>query len=336
MNRYEQESGQGGPFAGLTPDRVLALVEGALGRRCVNLCRPMNSYINRVFELEDEAGRGLIVKFYRPGRWSRQGLRDEHEFLAELAGQEIPVIAPLRLQGGSTFGEADGLCFAVFPKKGGRLVDEYSDAQWLELGRLLGRTHMVGAARRPADRPLLVPWQTTRSQVDLLLEGGFVPADLCPAFRDLAERLISETSPMFRDTELIRIHGDCHSANFIHRPGESFYLIDLDDMVVGPPVQDIWMLLPGSPDEALAELEILLEGYETFRPFDRHSLRLIEPLRAMRFIHYAAWCARQVADDGHSVVMPDFGTRAYWEAEIRDLADQLGRIESASPLTGNF
>ncbi|HEB50020.1 MAG TPA: serine/threonine protein kinase [Desulfobulbus sp.] len=334
MNIHEPE--QQGPFHALTPDRVLSLVEGALGRRCVNLCRPLNSYINRVYELEDEDGRGLIVKFYRPGRWSRQGLQDEHDFLLELADQEVPVIAPLSMRNGSTLGSDGHLFFTVFPKKGGRLVDEYSDGQWLELGRLIGRVHMVGAARSPADRPLLVPGQTTRAQVDYLVGGGFIPSDLIGSFSSLAARLIDETGPLFEDAELIRIHGDCHSANLIYRPDESFFLVDLDDMVVGPPVQDIWMLLPGEPEEASVELDIFLEGYETFRMFDRRSLRLIEPLRAMRFIHYAAWCARQVAEDGQAPVMMNFGTREYWEVEIRDLADQLERIVSMLRPSGNM
>ncbi len=47
------------------------------------------------------------------------------------------------------------------------------------------------------------------------------------------------------------------------------FLIDFDDMMNGPPVQDVWMLLPGRMQEASAELEQLLAGYETFRPFDR-------------------------------------------------------------------
>ena len=70
------------------------------------------------------------------------------------------------------------------------------------------------------------------------------------------------------------------------------------------------MLLPGYRGDSLVEIDIFLEGYETFRRFDRRTLRLIGPLRAMRFIHYMAWCAHQVAEDGHSRVAPDFGTPA--------------------------
>jgi len=317
-------------FHSLTPDRVLTLVEKSLGRRCTNLCRPLISYINRVYELQADDGRGLVAKFYRPGRWSQAGLQDEHDFLLELAAHEIPVIAPLMLNNGSSLGSDGNMHFAVFPKTGGRSYDEYNDEQWLELGRLLGRTHNVGAMHLPQDRLTMAPDKSTRQQVDYILKGRFMPEDLLGRFKDLAGALIREISPLFKDTGMIRIHGDCHFSNLIYRPGESFYIIDFDDMVVGPPVQDFWMLLPGYREDSLAEIEIFLEGYEMFRNFDMPSLRLIEPLRAMRYLHYTAWCAYQFAEDGETRVDEDFGSRQYWQAEMEDLEDQLERIVKVS------
>ncbi|MBU2538331.1 MAG: serine/threonine protein kinase [Proteobacteria bacterium] len=323
-------------FQRLTPEIVLGLVEKGLDIRCTNLCRPLASYINRVYELEGEDGEGLVVKFYRPGRWAYAALQDEHEFLLELVGREIPVIAPLVLQGNSSLGEHEGMYFAVFPKCGGRSSDEYTDEQWLEIGRLLGRTHAVGAGRVPEGRITMTPDKSTRQQVDYLLAGDFMDADLASQFGELATTLIAEINPLFKNTEMIRIHGDCHFSNLIYRPGESFYLIDFDDMALGPPVQDFWMLLPGYREETFAEIDLFLEGYETFRDFDRRSLRLIEPLRAMRYIHYMAWCAYQVAEEGLSRVAPDFGSHDYWQREIRDLAEQLQRIRTTPEPQGNW
>lgn len=328
MNRTVKPSAHSA-FHHLTPDLVLGLVEKALDMRCTNLCRPLVSYINRVYELEGEDGEGLVVKFYRPGRWSRAALEDEHEFLLELASREIPVIAPLVVQGNGSLGEHEGMYFAVFPKCGGRSSDEFSEEQWLEIGRLLGRTHAVGAGRIPEGRITMTPNKSTRQQADYLLAGGFLPKDIAPQFSGLVNELIAGISPLFVNTELIRIHGDCHFSNLIYRPGESFYLIDFDDMALGPPVQDFWMLLPGYREECFAEIDLFLEGYETFRDFDQRSLRLIEPLRAMRFIHYLAWCAYQVAEEGLSRVAPDFGSREYWQREIADLADQFALIKKA-------
>jgi Ser/Thr protein kinase RdoA (MazF antagonist) len=313
-------------FHSLTPDRIITLVEKGLDRRLTNLCRPLISYINRVYELEAEDGSGLVAKFYRPGRWSQEGLQDEHDFLLELAGQEIPVVAPLLLRDGKSLGSYENICFTVFPKMGGRSYDEYNDDQWLELGRLLGRTHNIGAMHLPKDRLTMAPDKSTRQQVDYILKGSFMPDDMLGRFKDLTDTLIAEISPMFSNREMIRIQGDCHFSNLIYRPGESFYIIDFDDMVVGPPVQDFWMLLPGYREESLAEIEMFLEGYEMFRDFDMGSLRLIEPLRAMRYIHYTAWCAHQFAEDGETRVNENFGSRQYWQTEMDDLEDQLKKI----------
>ncbi|MBV5307109.1 MAG: serine/threonine protein kinase [Desulfobulbaceae bacterium] len=327
-------------FHGLTPDTVINLAEKALGKRCSNLCRPLNSYINRVFELEFEekieGKSGLVIKFYRPGRWSKRGLLDEHIFLQELQALEIPVIAPLTMADGGTLGQYGKIFFACFPKCGGRSYDEYSEEQWLELGRLIGRVHAVGATHPPLERITMAPADSTQAQVDTLLAGDLIPAGQRREFKELTDALIKEITPLFDQTRMIRIHGDCHFSNLIYLPGKSFYIIDFDDMAMGPPVQDFWMLLPGLMQDSLLEIDLFLEGYETFMEFDHRSLSLIEPLRAMRYIHYIAWCAHQVAEDGDSRVAPNFGTHEYWQQEMGDLADQLARIKNAPAQTGNW
>ncbi|MGW8193380.1 MAG: serine/threonine protein kinase [Desulforhopalus sp.] len=322
-------------FHRLGPDKVLDLVEEGMAVRCNNLFRPLSSYINRVFEVETVDRTRLVVKFYRPGRWTREAIIDEHTFLLELRDREIPVIAPLILKNGDTLAENDGLFYSVFPKCGGRSVDEFTDDQWLQLGRLLGRVHRVGEAGAARHRITMSPEQSAEHQLRYLLASSCVPQDLKPPLEKAARAIIVQTKPLFQETAMIRIHGDCHFANIIHRPGESFFLIDFDDMAVGPPVQDIWMLLPGDLDDAGVELDLFLEGYETFRPFDRATLRLVEPLRAMRFIHYMAWCAHQVEGDGMTRAVDGFGSRQYWQKEIGDLYDQQQRIADYRPLNGN-
>ncbi len=314
------------PFSSLDPDTILSCIERAAGCRLLNVCRPHASYINRVYEVQDEEGNFLVAKFYRPGRWSRQALEDEHNFVADCAARELPVISPLLLDGGSTLASYNDIHFAVYPRCGGRLVDEYSEEQWLELGRLLGRLHAVGSLQPAPGRNRLHPEETTRSQVDYLRANDLIPAHLLPQFADLVDQLLEIIIPLFKDVDFIRLHGDCHNSNLIHRPGESFFIIDFDDMVVGPPIQDLWMLLPGYLDESRSELALLLEGYELFHTFDRSSLVLIEPLRAMRFIHYISWCAKQYIEDGGTRVNDDFGSQAYWQQEIADLKDQLALL----------
>ena len=321
---------QTGPFATLHPEAVLDCVEQATGKRFLNVCRPHSSYINRVYELQAEDGDYYIVKFFRPGRWSEGMLVEELEFVSECASVDIPVIKPLALKDGSLLGCFKDISFALYPRCGGRLVDEYTEEQWLELGRLLGRVHRVGASRQATKRNRLHPEQTTRVQLHYILEKNLLPQQLQSSFSSLVEETIEEIGPLFETVPGIRIHGDCHSGNLIYRPGESFYIIDFDDMVVGPPVQDLWMLLPGPLDESRYELGLMLEGYEVFQPFDDTSLALIEPLRAMRFIHYISWCGYQFVEDGETRIDDAFGSYTYWQKEIADLEDQLNLIRKSS------
>jgi Ser/Thr protein kinase RdoA (MazF antagonist) len=193
----------------------------------------------------------------------------------------------------------------------------------------------VGAAAEAPHRNILHPGRTTRDQVHFLTSGDFMAPHLRERFRGVCEELITLVTPLFEGTETIRIHGDCHFANLIHRPDESFFLIDFDDMVTGPPVQDVWMLFPSYRRESGVEIELFLEGYETFRPFARTSLRLIEPLRAMRYIHYAAWCAQQSRDPGFTDKNPEWGAEMYWQEEINDLVEQLERIRQEPTGSGN-
>lgn len=317
------------PFSRLDPETILSCIEQAMGRRLLNVCRPHASYINRVYEVQDESGEFLVAKFYRPGRWDRRALEDEHRLVADCVAHELPVIAPLELDGGSPLAECEGVCFAVYPRCGGRLVDEYSDEQWLELGRLLGRLHAIGARGEAAGRNRLHPHHTTRTQVDYLLANDLIPAPLDQEFVGCTKELLELITPLFDGVAAIRLHGDCHNSNLIYRPGESFFIIDFDDMVVGPPIQDLWMLLPNYLEESRGEMALLLEGYELFHPFERQTLDLIEPLRAMRFIHYINWCARQYVEDGRTLVDDNFGSFGYWQQEIADLKDQLEVIRKA-------
>jgi Ser/Thr protein kinase RdoA (MazF antagonist) len=313
-------------FDHLTMDLALHLVEAVQEGRCTNVCRPLNSYINRVYEVELEDGTPLIAKFYRPGRWSREALQDEHDFMFELHDEEIPVVAPLRGTDGTSLHEHHHTFYALFPKKGGRICDEPNDDQWMELGRLVARVHNVGARKKPRDRINMGPREETQQQIDYILASGFVDDDVYAAYAKTVRDTVELIAPLFEDTDDIRIHGDLHFQNVIHRPGEAFYMIDFDDMALGPPVQDVWMLLPGRVPDALPEADLFLEGYETFRDFDRSTLRLVEALRAMRFIHYTAWCVRQAEDGGFNRLEPQWGSTAYWKAEVAELEKQQTEI----------
>lgn len=317
-------------FSVLTPDAVTAAIEKSLGKRLRHFCLPMASYINRVYEVECEDKTRVIAKFYRPGRWSRTALQDEQDFLFELEQAEISVIAPLKLADGATLGNLGDISFALFPKKGGRKLEEpRNDEEWVALGRLIARIHLVGAKKKPRDRITLTPKAYTAKNIEALRQSGFMPQDLTRRFDEITVSIMQVSEPLFTDAELIRIHGDCHRGNLLHAGDGGFLVIDFDDMAVGPPIQDLWMLLPAPLKDSRREMNLLLEGYETFRPFDHRGLQLIEPLRAMRFLHYSAWCARQVHDASFRKHFPEWGSRAYWIKEIADLHEQLEIIRQS-------
>lgn len=338
MQSFETSTDQKTPFLLPPPEKILDLVEAQLDVACTNMIRPLNSYINRVFELQDRDGNGLIIKFYRPGRWSYAALEEEHQFLLKLKEIEMPVVAPLRMQNGATLGLYQDIAFALFPKFGGRSCDEFNDDQWLELGRMLARVHSVGDSLAAKNRPFMHPAHTTREQQQFLVDSGLIQPELVKDFVAVSDRLIEQIQPIFEGIDMSLIHGDCHFSNILIRPDEPMTLIDFDDMVVGPPVQDLWMLLPDVPENCYVEIDLFLEGYNTFRRFDAKTINLIEPLRGMRYIHYMAWCAYQAVEDGDVRVMDQFGSRAYWQQEIADLEDVISRIDDtlAHPFAINF
>jgi len=302
---------------------MLAAVEDALGQPMTGLAAPLPSYINRVYEVQTVAGERLIAKFYRPGRWSREALQDEHDFVADCNADEIPVIAPLVFPGGGTLREADGVHFTVFPKRFGRQLEINSPKDWLRVGRLLGRVHVAGSRGTAESRTDLHPAQSTDRHISHLVENGFISPRFCGEFGSVARRILDLITGLFDDAEFLRIHGDCHCGNLLYRPGEGIMIIDFDDMMVGPPVQDLWLLLPDRADRCQRELALLLRGYEQFREFDDRSLRLIEPLRAMRIVYFLAWCSRQVNDYRFRTMYPEWGSDAFWQREIHDLSHQL-------------
>jgi Ser/Thr protein kinase RdoA (MazF antagonist) len=328
--QFDKSPGAGlSDFGALDPDTVINAVEAALGRRCSNLCRPLNSYINRVYEVGLAEGGFVIAKFYRPCRWSRDALQDELDFLSELHEAEVPVVPPLAGVDGTLLHRRAGIWFAIFPKKGGRPLDELTDADWPRIGRLIARLHAVGARHAPRDRIRLDPREATEDHLTYIIESGAVDARFVDAYDDLVRDLIDEIAPLFDGIEELRIHGDCHKGNILSRLDEGYHLLDFDDMAVGPAVQDIWLLLPDRLSRSRTEIELFLEGYETFLAFPRETLRLIEPLRAMRFIHYTAWCARQKADGGFVRLAPGWGNAAFWRQEIAEIEKQRQEIRDA-------
>ncbi len=304
-------------FLSLTPDRVLDAVEVG-GLRSTGRCLPLRAFENRVYEIELDDDRRIVVKFYRPGRWSRATILDEHAFLADLAEAEVPAVAPMDLGTGKTLSEIDGIFYAAFPKVRGRMLDELDDENLRRIGRLIGRLHAVGAARPAPNRPRFTMEERVHAPLTLLESGGFLPVALAPRYRDVVLRIAERFGEPLARVPAQRIHGDLHIGNILWGT-DGPILVDFDDSVVGPPIQDLWLLARGDATERKHALGQILAGYEIFREFDRSTLALVEALRALRIVYMSAWIARRWDDPSFQAGFPAFRTDRYWMSEYEEL-----------------
>jgi len=353
-------SPQPAAFTDLRPEQILDALE-AVGLRGDGRLLQLNSFENRVFQVHLESSEVVVVKFYRPGRWTDEQILEEHQFALELQAQDIPVVAPLtlhataegnaRVAGPANLTEGESGCasadgpggtlafwgpgpspwrFSVSPRKSGRApeLEDPEVVRWI--GRFLARLHTLGAGGRFAHRPELSPQTLGRTPQRWLSGHADIPPTQQAAWESASRRALDRVQALFdtvADVTMLRLHGDAHPGNILWRP-EGPHVVDLDDARTGPAVQDLWMLLPGDSDGAQRHLRWLLEGYESIRDFDDRELRLIEPLRTLRMIHHSAWIAQRWVDPAFPAAFPHFGTAAYWSEQTGQLLEQLERMQT--------
>jgi Ser/Thr protein kinase RdoA (MazF antagonist) len=321
------------PYEGLTPHAVLDALE-SIGLRGDGRMLGLNSYENRVYQisLEDNVGRTegagpsvVVAKFYRPARWTDAQILEDHAFSLALSEREIPVVSPMEMHK-KTLHEFSGFRFAVFARRGGR-PPELEDEKVLEwIGRFLGRIHAVGAVAPFRERPELNAETFGEEPRDWLLESGLIPEELREVWAGVSAEALDRAQPLLEGARSIRLLGDCHVGNILWTD-QGPHFVDLDDARMGPAAQDVWMLLAGDRATATKQLKALLDGYERFHPFDREELSLIEPLRTLRLIHYAAWIGRRWEDPAFPAAFPWFGTGRYWQDRILELREQTAAMD---------
>ncbi|HAZ61890.1 MAG TPA: serine/threonine protein kinase [Gammaproteobacteria bacterium] len=320
------------PYAGLHPEAILDAI-AASGHEPDGRLFALNSFENRVYQIGLEGEAPLIAKFYRPGRWSEAAIREEHAFLAELAAADLWVLAPLTDACGETLHRsASGHCFALFQRFGGRPPDPDDREQLISLGRLLARIHAIGGTRRYLARPTLAAHLDLHAAREDVLQGPLLPAGARAAWQSAADRLIAtveELEALLPAPIGVRLHGDCHAGNVLVRD-ERTWLVDFDDSVSGPPVQDLWMLLGAAGHEAERRQGLLLEGYLEFADFDVGEWRRVEALRARRMLHFMAWVTRRWDDPAFPPAFPWYGQAAHWDREVAALREQAEAVEAAS------
>lgn len=318
------------PYAGLSPEIILSALE-SVGLNPTGGLLALNSYENRVYQVELEDDSFVVTKFYRPERWSDAQILEEHAFVLELEEHELPCVAPVQRDSATLF-NYEGFRFAIYPRLGGRTPDIEIEEDLKVLSRTLARIHAVGAVSVFEHRVDLHYQRMAVDSRSFLLEGGWIPAELEEAYTSITEHLLTDVQAQWSDTPRIRIHGDCHLGNLLWREDTPNF-VDFDDCVNGPPIQDLWMLLSGEHDERQAQLNTILEAYEPFCTFDFASLRLIETLRTLRIMHHAAWLARRWDDPAFPIAFPWFNTGRYWSDHVLDLREQQAALQEP-PLTG--
>ncbi len=317
------------PFTRLDPATILDACESA-GWRGDGRLLALNSYENRVYQVWLEDRAPVVVKFYRPDRWSDEQILEEHAFTRTLADAEIPVVAP-ESAAGTTLHRHAGFRFAVYPRRGGRApeLEDLDTLRWI--GRFIGRIHTIGAQAPFRERESVDPQTLGRAPRDWLCASGMLPPEVAEPWQAAAAACLDRVERAFAragDVARLRLHGDCHAGNVLWTD-DGPHFVDFDDARTGPAVQDLWMLLSGEGADRRRELDALLAGYQTFRDFDRRELALIEPLRTLRLLHYSAWIARRWADPAFPAAFPWFGSAGYWSDRILELREQAAAMDES-------
>ena len=302
-------------FFALNPDLVLEATEEA-GWLPTGEFTQLNSYENRVFDIrleampqKDQHLQRVIAKFYRPGRWSRESILEEHAFLAELKKEGISVVAPLVQRNGSTVSTVSGMNVTFFPKILGKMPEEFLGDDLKKVGRLLARLHNVGARSHFVHRPVLAesPYNAWDS-LELLSE--WVAPEVWRRYEEAAVKIIQRIEDELDAKSFIRIHGDCHRGNLLFN--SEYFFVDFDDSMMGPPAQDFWMLLQ---DQSSHEKDLILSGYSELRDLPAGQWAMIPILRGLRIISYSSWIARRWSDPTFPRLFPQFQTYTWWAEE---------------------
>ncbi len=312
------------PFSTLSPDIILNALD-AIGLVCDGRMLALNSYENRVYQVGLADATAVVIKFYRPERWTDAAILEEHAFVQELYEAELPVVPALAFEDGSTLHYIDSFRFAVFPRQGGRVPELAGQEKLKWMGRLLGRIHAIGAKMPFQHRQQLNIKEFGTTARAFLLDNGCIPVEFAKAYSQMSAQCLTAVQTCFEqagDSQQLRLHGDCYPGNILWTDSGPHF-VDFDDSRTGPAIQDLWMLLSGDKAEMSLQLRHLLAGYRMFYDFDSRELYLLEALRTLRLIHYSAWLAKRWDDPAFPAAFPWFTSPHYWQQRIAELQAQF-------------
>lgn len=315
-------------FQTLDPHQILDAID-SVGWRCDGRVSALNSYENRVYSIGLEDGSSLVAKFYRPARWSDASILEEHAFCDALAARDLPVVCPLKSADGTSLHQHGPFRFCLFPKSGGRAPELDNPQQLAAIGRTIARLHLVGATHTFEHRPFVDANRLGEESANFLLESPLLPDEQAGIYESIIDDLLDEVHAQMDNVGYreLSLHGDFHPGNILWGSDNTPQLLDFDDAATGPAIQDLWMFVSGDRRYAEARLGDLLDGYNEFRQFDESEIALIEPLRTLRIVHYAAWIARRWEDPAFSQAFPFFAEARFWDEHIQSLREQRGALD---------
>lgn len=332
-------------FYTLTPEVIDQALE-SISMQPIGRTMALNSLENRVYSVEVKASDinlteyqtgfdrafaldQVVIKFYRPGRWSFDAIAEEHQTLRHLSSLEIPVVTPIEYCEKTFFKEeTTGLFFSVFPKVIGRLKDEINKQEAEQLGRLLARVHQGLSYLKPyKHRGELSVTHFIDEYCEFLKTFDKAPKSLRESFVHLANSLKIHIELTLKHLPQQRIHGDVHRGNVMwnhHGP----FLMDFDDSLQGPVQQDLWLMVPGVDEEDKVLNKVFLESYCEFTQknlvLDR---KLIESLRTLRMVRFVGWIAKRYEDPFFEKMFPHFLTDGFWEQQVLGLKEQWSLLQ---------
>lgn len=324
----EDELGATLAFQTLDPNQILDAIDNA-GWQTDGRVSALNSYENRVYSIGLQDGNTVIAKFYRPGRWDDSTILEEHRFCDALIARDLPVIAPIKDAAGTTLHHSGRFRFSLFPRAGGRPPELDNPEQLAVIGRTIGRLHLVGDTLPFQYRPFIDASRLGDECADYLLDSCLIPGDQALVYESVIDDLLPEVHACLDDVNYreISLHGDFHPGNILWGSSNTPHVLDFDDAATGPAMQDLWMFISGDRRYAEARLADLLDGYNEFRVFDEREIALIEPLRTLRMVHYAAWIARRWEDPAFKQAFPFFAHARFWDEHIQSLREQRAALD---------
>jgi Ser/Thr protein kinase RdoA (MazF antagonist) len=291
----------------------------------------LNSYENRVLLFTDENKIRYVVKFYRPQRWNKEQLLEEHQFCLELYQQGCHLAPPVKINGQTLF-FFQGYYFALFHSLSAHTMEPDNIDQLFDVGAALGKMHRIAAQNSFKYRETLDTQTMLSAPIQALRSSPLIPTFIQEPLLETLNTVEQLVKEQFKPgNNLIRLHGDCHTSNILTNDNTPF-LVDFDDCRMGPAIQDLWMLLNGEQQEKQLQLSMLLDGYQEENEFDTQQLALIEPLRSIRIINYVNWINKRWSDPAFPKNFPWFTTDQYWKELLQSLQQQIIALKAA-PLT---